>query len=177
MPHHLIDIVDYKDEFNVKIFQKMLREKVETIKKSGKLPIICGGTGLYIQAGLYNYEFKEDEKFNETKLKMEQKSLRKLQYYCLDNDIKLNESEFQNHKRLVSVVTKHMLGHSLAKDGQEKYYDNFQIICIEMDREKLYERINLRVDLMIKEGLIKEVKHFERDHFSQLAIGYKEIHE
>ena len=59
VPHHLIDIVDYKDEFNVKIFQKMLREKVETIKNKGKLPIICGGTGLYIQAGLYNYEFKE----------------------------------------------------------------------------------------------------------------------
>ncbi len=175
--HHLIDIIDYKDEYNVQKFQEQARALIKDIKSRGKLPIIAGGTGLYVQAVLYKYEFKEIEGFEELKLTNEQQTIEELQAYIKENDITMNNSDINNFKRLVMTVTKHMLGLDLANKAKEKYYENFQIIGLTTNRDELYRRINYRVDIMVSNGLLEEVKQFERNHFSQLAIGYKEIHQ
>ncbi len=174
--HHLIDIVNYKNEYNVQMFQSEARRLISDIKSRGKLPIIAGGTGLYVQAVLYNYEFKEINGFDETKEENETKTIEQLQAYVKENNIVLNNSDINNYKRLVMTVTKHMLGLDIANKAKEKYYDNFQIIGLTTNREELYQRINKRVDIMVENGLFEEVKQFEPNHFSQLAIGYKEIH-
>ena len=174
--HHLIDIVDYDYEYDVSIFQKMAREKISEIKKRKKLPIIAGGTGLYIKACLFEYEFEHDPKLKETQEFLNTKDLSFLQDYCKDNNIKLNNSEINNHKHLVNIVAKNMLNISNNKKGNIPHYKNFQIICINVDREVLYDRINKRVDEMFQAGLVDEVKLFKPGFMSQLAIGYKEIH-
>lgn len=175
--HHLIDIIDYKQEYNVHKFQEQARCLIEDIKARGKLPIIAGGTGLYVQSVLYNYEFKEIDGFKELKVKNEKKTKEELQAYIKMNHVELNNSDINNHKRLSVIVTKHMLGMPLANDGYKKFYDNVQIIGLTADRHELYQRIDQRVDQMINQGLVKEVEQFESNHYSQLAIGYKEIHQ
>ncbi len=175
--HHLIDVVDYQDEYNVKLFQSAARELISEIKARGKLPIIAGGTGLYIQAVLYQYEFNEIEGFDEVKKEVENLDKSELTAYVMENNIKLNESDIHNYKRLVMSVTKHRLGLDQANKAREKYYDNYQVIGLTVDRQILYRRINERVDKMINAGLIEEVKQFDAQYLSQLAIGYKEIHQ
>ncbi len=175
--HHLIDIIDYQDEYNVQQFQKAARELITDIKSRGKLPIIAGGTGLYIQSVLYKYEFNEIAGFDELKSKNEKQTIEELKAYVEKHQITMNNSDINNHKRLVMSVTKHMLGLPLANAAKEKYYQNVQLIGLTTDRETLYARINKRVDLMVESGLVAEVKQFEPNYFSQLAIGYKEIHQ
>ncbi len=174
--HHLIDIKNYKDEYNVMMFQKQARKLIGEIKARGKLPIIAGGTGLYVQSVLYNYEFNEIPGFEAKREENNLLSTEELQKYVQLNNLKLNNSDINNHKRLVMCVTKHQLGLPLAKKAKDKHYDNFQIVGLTCERETLYERINQRVDLMVEKGLIDEVRKFERSYLSQLAIGYKEIH-
>lgn len=175
--HHLINIVDYQEEYNVKLFQKAARKLISEIKARGKLPIIAGGTGLYIQAVLHEYEFNEVDGFEQVKTEVETHTKGELIEYVNQNNIVLNESDIQNYKRLVMTVTKHKLGLPIANKAREKYYQNYQIIGLTTDRQVLYERINMRVDKMIAMGLIDEVKQFDAGYLSQLAIGYKEIHQ
>ncbi len=174
--HHLIDIIDYQDNYNVQIFQKQARKLIEDIKKRGKLPIIAGGTGLYVQSVLFNYEFGEDPQYQELKIKNEAKSLAELQEIITNSNIKLNSSDFNNHKRLVVVATKVMLNKPLNSNAKKPFYDKMQMIGLTTNREILYERINKRVDLMIEQGLFNEVQQFKPNYQSQEAIGYKEIH-
>jgi len=175
--HHLIDIIDYKDKYDVALFQKMAREKITDIKSRNKLPIIVGGTGLYIKAVLYEYEFLHDERLTSLQKSLFKESLDYLQEYCNNHDIKLNNSEINNHKHLVNIVAKDMLGigHNNKEDVQ--FYQKHQIICLAPNREELYDRINMRVEEMFENGLVEEVSQFEPNYLSQLAIGYKEIHQ
>ncbi len=175
--HHMIDIVDYDQEFNVMIFQSMVRDLIKDIKSRGKLPIIAGGTGLYIQAVLYQYEFNENTQYQTLKLENELKPLKELQQYCINNKLQLNESDYGNHKRLVVKVTKKMLNLEDTNNALIPFYNNFQIICLDIERDILYQRIDNRVDVMITLGLEKEVKQFNPTPNSQLAIGYKEFHQ
>jgi tRNA dimethylallyltransferase len=175
--HHLIDIIDYKDKYDVSIFQKMAREKIDEIKSRNKLPIIVGGTGLYIKAVLYEYEFIHDEKLSSLQNSLFNESLTYLQEYCNAHGITLNNSEMNNHKHLVNIVAKDKLGISHNNKADVQFYKNHQIICLATKREELYDRINMRVEEMFENGLVEEVLQFEADHLSQLAIGYKEIHQ
>lgn len=175
--HYLIDICDYKDEFNVKIFQAKAREIIQDIKSRGKLPIIVGGTGLYIQAVLFEYEFDENIEFKNMKQELEVKNLLELQQIVKRFNIELNNSDWNNHRRLVNVAAKLLLNIELNNNGTKRYYENFEVIGLTMSREIIYDRINKRVDEMIEKGLIEEVVQFEPNYISQLAIGYKEIHQ
>ncbi len=175
--HHLIDIIDYTKDYNVMEFQKQARAKIKEIKSRGKLPIIAGGSGLYIQAVLFDYKFDAIEGFDKLKSENEELSVKDLQYKIKKNyKVKLNHSDLNNHRRLVVIATKLELGLDIKDDGQQPFYNNFQIIGLTDDREKIYDRINKRVDEMVKNGLIDEVKQFEPFYNSQNAIGYKEIH-
>ncbi len=174
--HHLIDIIDYKKEYNVMHFQKQARELIADIKSRGKLPIIAGGSGLYIQAVLFDYKFDEVEGFDKLKEENSKLTVEELKKQIKYQKVKLNHSDLNNHRRLVVILTKLMLGLDIKDDGQKPYFENVQIIGLTDDREKIYERINLRVDKMMEAGLVDEVKQFEGHHLSQKAIGYKEIH-
>ena len=180
--HHLIDIKEPFDNYSVKEFQEKGRELIDDITSRGKLPIIVGGTGLYIKALLYDYVFfDEDEKdeqydglTNEELYSMLQKEDPK----ALDN-IHVN-----NRKRLVralNIVRKHGKGISSIKEEQEhKPIYDIKIIGLTKDRDELKEDINLRVDQMIKDGLVEEIKGLldkgvTFDNQSMQAIGYKEF--
>lgn len=167
--HYLFDIKEPTDMYTVYDYQKNLRKLLDDNKE--KNIIIVGGTGLYIKAGLYNYIFDEDDTNNSYE------SLTNEELYNLvlkkdkDSDIHKN-----NRKRMIRFLNKK----ESFKDKDTLLYDA-KFIGLTTDRETLYNRINDRVDLMIKEGLIEEVKNLHdrniRSKAIMTGIGYKELYE
>lgn len=167
--HYLFDIKEPTDMYTVYDYQKDLRKLLDNNKE--KNIIIVGGTGLYIKAGLYNYIFDEEDTNNSYE------SLSNEELYNLvlkkdkDSDIHKN-----NRKRMIRFLNKK----ESFKDKDTLLYDA-KFIGLTTDRETLYNRINDRVDLMIKEGLIEEVKKlYDRNIRSKAimtGIGYKELYE
>lgn len=180
--HHLIDIKEPNDTYSVKEFQEKAREKIDEISSRGKLPIIVGGTGLYIKACLYDYRFfEEEEKDNQ----YEELSNEELYSILKEKDPKaLEKIHINNRKRLVralNVYEKHAKGISQIKDEQnhQPIYDAL-IIGMTAEKEELNRRINMRVDQMVEDGLLDEVNRllssgvtFENQ--AMQAIGYKEF--
>ena len=180
--HHLIDIKEPNDNYSVKQFQDYSRELIDKISEENKLPIIVGGTGLYIKASLYDYEFlNEDEEDNQYKDLSNEEIYKLLE----EKDPKaLEKIHINNRRRLVralNIVEKHNKGISSIKDSQEHkcLYDAL-IIGLTNDRDVLYSNIDKRVDKMIEDGLIDEIKglldkgiSFENQ--SMQGIGYKEF--
>ncbi|MBR5340791.1 MAG: tRNA (adenosine(37)-N6)-dimethylallyltransferase MiaA [Erysipelotrichaceae bacterium] len=180
--HHLIDIKDPDDHYSVKEFQELCREKINEISEKGKLPIIVGGTGLYIKAALYDYKFFEEETKDE---QYEDLSNEELYQLLETKDPKaLEKIHVNNRKRLIralNIYEKHNKGISEIKDEQEHkpIYDCL-IIGLTAERQILFERINERVDRMIENGLIEEIegllnKGISFSDQSMQGIGYKEF--
>ena len=180
--HHLIDIKNPDESYSVKEFQDLGRKKIEEINKNNKLPIVVGGTGLYIKALLYDYKFFDEEQEDN-----QYEELNNEEIYSLlkQKDPKaLEKIHINNRKRLVralNVYEKHNKGISEIKDEQEHkpIYDCL-IIGLTTSRESLYQRIDERIDMMISNGLIDEIKvllnkgiTFENQCMQ--AIGYKEF--
>ncbi len=174
--HHLIDIKNADEEYTVADFQRDARVKIAEIQSRGKIPIICGGSGLYIQAVLFNYNF--DNQFDKSKS----------QYNDFDDEqiiIEFNKLypdnqdniDAKNPSRVRNYMVRKELGIVEETNGQIPFYDNFKIIGITCERSLLHRRIEQRVDMMVASGLIDEVKQFNRTDPSQTAIGYKEIHQ
>lgn len=169
VPHYLFDIVEPSDMYTVYDYQKDLRSILEKYKD--KNIILVGGTGLYIKAGLYNYEFNEEEEGEEYN------DLTNEELYELVKKIDpKTEIHINNRKRLVRKLNKKCEGTL----GDELLYDAI-FIGLTTDRETLYERINKRVDKMVQDGLIEEVKSlYNRGIKSKsimTGIGYKELYE
>lgn len=174
--HHLIDIKDPSEEYTVADFQKDARAMIETILKKGKVPIICGGSGLYIQSVLYNYRF--DTKFDKEKSKyFNYNDTQIIEEYQKLFPLNEDNLDINNPSRLRNYLIRDELGIEEEKQGQQPFYDNFIIIGLTCERANLHQRINMRVDQMLEAGLVDEVKQFNRDYSSQKAIGYKEIHQ
>jgi tRNA dimethylallyltransferase len=190
IPHHLIDIRNPDESFSVAEFQQLVRAKISELAKRGKLPIIVGGTGLYIQSVLYDYQFSDapaDETFRQ---ELEEKASRigsdalHLELSAIDP-----ESALQIHPNNVRRVIRaleiyHCTGKTMSEDRLAQQPDlryNTALVGLTMERELLYERINSRVELMLEEGLLEEVKalHEQGLHTCQSiqAIGYKEIYD
>ncbi len=180
--HHLIDIKDPFDNYSVKEFQEKGRALIDDITNRNKLPIVVGGTGLYIKALLYDYTFldeeKDDDDFNE---------LTNEQIYELlkvEDPKSLEKIHVNNRKRLVralNVLRKHDKGISDIKDSQSHtmLYDA-KIIGLNKDRQELYKTCDIRVDKMIEDGLIDEIKSLldkgiTFDNQCMQGIGYKEF--
>ncbi len=180
--HHLIDIKDPFDNYSVKEFQEKGRALIDDITNRNKLPIVVGGTGLYIKALLYDYTFldeeKDDDDFNE---------LTNEQIYELlkvEDPKSLEKIHVNNRKRLVralNVLRKHNTGISNIKDSQSHtmLYDA-KIIGLNKDRQELYRTCDIRVDKMIEDGLIDEIKSLldkgiTFDNQCMQGIGYKEF--
>ncbi len=178
--HHLLDIKEPDEEFSVAEFQSLVRSKITEITNKGKLPIICGGTGLYIQAALYDYKFTQDGRNNEINKKYAQFSNEELHLQLAKIDmLSAQNIHFNNRRRVLRALdifensqkTKTEL---LKSQLKELLYDTF-IIGLNLDRKILYERINKRVDLMIKTGLLREVISLYDKGYPLKAIGYREF--
>ncbi|WP_246277354.1 tRNA (adenosine(37)-N6)-dimethylallyltransferase MiaA [Neobacillus endophyticus] len=190
IPHYLIDIKQPEENFSAAEFQVLVRDKINEIAARGKLPIIVGGTGLYIQSVIYDYQFADvpgDELF---RLQLEEKARgignEALYQELLAIDPESAEQIHPNNVRRVirALEIYHLTGKTMREFQSTQQPDllyQTALIGLTMDREKLYDRINARVDEMIEKGLLQEVKGLYQQGLRQCqsiqAIGYKEIYQ
>lgn len=189
IPHYMIDIKNPEDSFSVAEFQELVRGYIREITERGKLPIIVGGTGLYIQSVLYDYQFTDEAGDPVYREELEKLATENGVEYVHE---KLREVDpesasrihMNNVRRVIRALeifhtTGQKMSDQLEKQENELLYD-VSLIGLTMDRGMLYDRINLRVDLMVKQGLLQEVKALYengvRDCQSVQAIGYKELY-
>lgn len=180
--HHLIDIKDPFDTYSVKEFQEKGRALIDDITSRNKLPIVVGGTGLYIKALVYDYTFLDEEKDDDDFLDLSNEQIYEL--LKVEDPKCLEKIHVNNRKRLVralNVLRKHNTGISDIRDRQSHtmLYDA-KIIGLTRDREELYETCDRRVDKMIEDGLIDEIKGLLEsgvsfDNQCMQGIGYKEF--
>lgn len=172
--HHLFDIVDKTYNYSVYDYQRDCREKINEIQSRGKNIIIVGGTGLYIKAALYNYNFNKEENIYDFSGMDDNEILDKIKEYDPNTNIHVN-----NRKRLERELTKIMNNTTSLGKGNEILYP-FTIIGLTTGRSELYERINNRVDKMVEDGLIIEAKSLYDANIHSKAIntgiGYKELY-
>lgn len=190
IPHYLIDIVEPEESFNVSEFKKMAKQAIDKIDERERLPMLVGGTGLYINSLIYNYDFTEasvDEEYREYLQSMAEINGKEYVHNLLkDVDLESYNRLFPNDlKRVIRALEVFKLtGKTISQFNLENdIYDipyNVYYFVLNMDRDKLYDRINRRVDIMIENGLIDEVKKLKdmgctADMQSMKGIGYKEI--
>lgn len=190
IPHHLIDICEPAEAFNIARFKDLSKQAVNDIFSRGKIPIIAGGTGFYIQSLIYDIDFKETAT-DGTRTKYEEMLREKGEAY-LHSLLKERDPEAaaaihpNNAKRVIRALeyfeqtgTK-ISTHNEEERRKESPY-NFAYFVLNLPREKLYDRINRRVDMMLEDGLLDEVKSLAasygvtEDMVSMQALGYKEI--
>ena len=180
IPHHLFDIKEVDEEYSIYDYQRDCRNLIEDITKKGKNVIIVGGTGLYIKSALYDYTLNENNNINN---QYEDKSTEELYQQLIKLDKDINIDKF-NRRRVVRALNYYLdTGKSINsnKNGNKLLY-NAIFIGLTMDnREELYQRINNRVDTMIDNGLMNEVKSFyDKKVFTKplvSGIGYKELYQ
>ncbi len=190
VPHHLIDILEPWDEFNVVVFQQKCKEAMEGIYERGHIPILTGGTGFYIQAVLKDIDFTENEDNNEYRKQLEalgeEKGSEYLHNMLQEIDPASAESiHANNRKRVIRALEfYHFTGKKISEHNEEESEKNpaysFAYFVLNDDRDKLYERIEKRVDLMLQNGLEEEVRHLlskgcARDMVAMQGLGYKEM--
>lgn len=175
LPHHLIDIKEPTEDYSVYQYQQDARKKIEEITKRGKRVIIVGGTGLYIKAALYNYIFTQGTTQNTYENLTNEELLEKIKQY--DNTITIHPN---NRKRLVRTLNKLENQEPMTKEKDHCLYPIY-IIGLTASREIVYDRINKRVDKMIKEGLLEEInslkEEYQHSKVLNSAIGYKEFYD
>ena len=186
--HYLIDIVSPNERYSVSNFKNDAELAIEEILKKGKTPIIVGGTGLYIDSLIYGIEFQDEEIDTEYREKLnkiaENEGLEKLYNKAKEIDPEaMKKISINDKKRIIRVLEiYHKTGKTKTTQEIEsrkkelKY--NFKVFAIDMDREKLYSRIEKRVDMMVDEGLIGEVKgileKYNQFPTAMQGLGYKE---
>ena len=194
IPHHLIDICSPEDKFSVADFKNLCYDTIKEIKSRGKNVIIAGGTGLYVNAVVYNMNFTEEDSDANLRADLEKIANEKGKEY-LHNMLKeldpktADEIHMNNVKRVIRAIeiakktdklkSTHMEEEKKRINTQKGGFD-FEVFCIEQERQYLYNRINLRVDLMIKDGVLEEAKkvyemNLPKDNTCMQAIGYKEF--
>lgn len=184
--HHMIDIMPPDARYNVMDFVQQVKPIITSINQQGKIPVLAGGTGLYIKALLEGYEFNTTSGNDNYRKKMENLALEKGKAYVYELLVKANPQvaetiDSNNLRRVIRALEVHELGGeqlSHSKDGHLVY--NAYVAGISLPREALYENINKRVDFMIKQGLVDEIKGLlakgvSRDCQAMKAIGYKEL--
>ncbi len=188
--HYLIDEITPDREFSVAGFQQLAIKYIDDIINRGKVPIVSGGTGLYIDSLIYNIEFGDTICDWELREKLKNEALEKGNEY-LHNKLKEIDPEaaekihMNNVKRVIRAIEVYTYSQKPISMHQEESRKNpskysFMIFGLRMDREKLYERINQRVDLMLEKGLVQEVKKliemgYDKSTIAMQGIGYKEI--
>ena len=191
VPHYLVDVLEPEEDFNVVRFQQMAKAAAEEIYARGRIPIAAGGTGFYIQALLYDIDFTEndgDSSFRrELEKTVEEKGGEYLHALLQEAD---PEAALQIHphniKRMIRALEFHhqtggkISEHNETEREKESPY-NFAYFVLTDDRSRLYDRIDRRVDLMMEEGLLDEVRFLKergvrRDSTAMQGLGYKELY-
>ncbi|SDZ90713.1 tRNA dimethylallyltransferase [Oribacterium sp. KHPX15] len=193
VPHHLIDIIDVTEDYDVSLFQKMASDAIEGIYERGHVPILAGGTGFYIQGLLYGIDFTEEDEDAHKEIRdrleamakepggpeamykklseVDPKSLKKIHEHNIRRVIRALEF-YELHGSPISAHNEE------EREKQAVYSPAFFVLTD--DREALYERINKRVDLMVEQGLIDEARwlydlHLPKERTSMKGIGYREL--
>ena len=190
VPHHLIDFLDPHEDFNVFIFQKLVKEAVADISSRGKIPIIVGGTGFYIQAVLYDIDFTETDEDESYRHELEERA-KSEGVHVLHEELRAVDPESadaiheNNSKRVIRALEyykktgKKISDHNVEQHEKTSPYE-FKYFVLTDDRAVLYSRIEKRVDQMIAEGLEREVKELLKmdipgDATSMQGLGYREM--
>lgn len=190
IPHYLIDVLDPDEECNVVTFQKMATECLEQIYERGHIPIVAGGTGFYIQALLYQIDFEKEENDSSCRRELEALAREKgtgfLHKRLQEVDaLSAKEIHENNSKRIIRALEFYerngypISHHNEQQRKKEAAYD-FCYFVLNDERSRLYERIDMRVDEMMKEGLLDEVKAlkemgYHKEMVSMQGLGYKEL--
>ena len=188
--HYLIDELEPDEEFHVVRFQQMAKQAMNEIYAKGKIPIVVGGTGFYIQALLYDIDFTESNEDSAYRQELEQLATEKGAEYLHDMLRKVDPASADaihanNIKRVIRALEfyqqtgERISEHNEQERAKESPYD-FCYFVLNDERENLYDRINLRIDQMLEEGLVDEVqvlrdRGYTRDMVSMQGLGYKEI--
>ena len=187
--HYLLDFVSPDERYSVSNFKKDAEKAIEEILEKGKTPIVVGGTGLYIDSLIYGIEFQNEEVDLEYREKLnkiaDEKGLESLYKKAQEIDPEaMKKISINDRKRIIRVLE---IYHKTGKTKTEQELQSrknevkyeYKVFAITMDREKLYERIEKRIDFMIEQGLIEEVKQIlEKYHTFPTAmqgLGYKEV--
>ena len=190
IPHHLIDVLDPEEAFNVVVFQDMAKKAMKRIRENGHIPIVAGGTGFYIQALLYDIDFTENDGDMEYRHRLEALAEKEgpsvLHKMLMERDPESAEAIHENNvKRVIRALEfyektgEKISAHNAAEREKTSPY-NFAYYVLNMDRGRLYSRIDRRVDEMLENGLVDEVERLKamgctRDLVSMQGLGYKEI--
>ena len=190
VPHHLIDVLDPSEEFNVFLFKELAKKSMDEIYKRGHIPILTGGTGFYIQSVIYDIYFNEENGDKEYRKELEQLALLKgcehLHNMLKEVDSKsADEIHANNVKRVIRALEYYKeTGQKISEHNKEQREKaspyNFAYFVLNDLRENVYDRINQRVDIMVKNGLVEEVTQlvnegYIRNLVSMQGLGYKEI--
>lgn len=188
--HYLVDFVSPEQRYSVSDFKRDAEEALEEIIAKGKTPIVVGGTGLYVNSLIYGIDYQDMEYDKEYRNELMEKAeseegLKSLYEEAVKIDPEAMEKISPNDKKRITRVLEIYKQTGMTKTKQEELsrlkeikYD-YRVFGITMPREELYERINLRVDLMIKDGLIEEVesllKKYKNFPTAMQGLGYKEV--
>ena len=192
VPHYLVDMLEPEEEFNVVRFQQMAKEAAERIWKKGKIPLVVGGTGFYIQALLYDIDFTENDGDESYRRQLERKAsdeegASELYEILKTVDPKAaQEIHPRNIKRIIRALEfyhqtgKKISEHNETQRQKESPY-NYAYFVLTDERSRLYERIDRRVDLMMEQGLLDEVRYLKergvrKDSTAMQGLGYKELY-
>ncbi len=192
VPHYLVDVLEPEEEFNVVRFQQMAKEAAERIWKKGKIPLVVGGTGFYIQAFLYDIDFTENDGDESYRRQLERKAsdeegASELYEILKTVDPKAaQEIHPRNIKRIIRALEfyhqtgKKISEHNETQRQKESPY-NYAYFVLTDERSRLYERIDRRVDLMMEQGLLDEVRYLKergvrKDSTAMQGLGYKELY-
>ena len=188
--HYMIDELEPDEEFNVVVFKRLALKYMEEIYKKGKIPLIVGGTGFYIQALLYDIDFSEHEDDGSIRAKYENLALEKGNEYLYELLKKVDPKSadiihFNNTKKVIRALEYYEItGEPISRHNEEQRQNespyNFLYLVLNDDRSKIYDRIEKRIDIMVRQGLIEEVQSlrergYSKELVSMQGLGYKEI--
>ena len=188
--HHLIDVLDPKEDFNIVKFQNMVKCSIEEIVKNGHVPILVGGTGFYIQSVIYDIDFNNEDDNSSVRKKLEEEydafgadfmheKLKKIDIVSAQNIHKNNKKRIIRAIEYFLINNEPISSHNEVQREKKSPYD-YRFFVLNPPRDILYERINKRVDIMVENGLVDEVKKLREmglstANISMQGIGYKEI--
>jgi len=190
VPHHLIDIIDPDAEFTAAVFQKLARAAIRDVHQRGYVPLLAGGTGFYIDAVLYDYDFSGAQADPEFRQAMRQKAeqegyetvyrmLQEIDPYAAS---RIHINDLKRVIRALEICRQTGTAEKLFRGLNKQFYPAYKLLLIGLHyrRELLYQRIETRIDHMIQQGLIEEVRRllemgYHQGLTSMQGLGYKEI--
>lgn len=193
IPHHLIDILDVNEEYNAALFKELALDACSKIYANGHIPIVCGGTGFYIQGLLYDIDFTaeddrdEDYRSELTRIEQEQGSDELVRMLKETDPVTAEHIDLCNMRRVIRALEFYKLHgssiymHNIEEESKKETSPfDYRFFVLNGDRKALYERIDKRVDIMVRDGLIDEARWLleigiRPDSTAAQAIGYKEL--